>query len=133
MKTTAAVAREAGRPLTIEQIDLGASEAGEMVLLPVATGVGHTDACRASGADPEGLFPVVLGREGGVRCGSTFGGVKGRSRPPGCGDRCMQDEFKVDEFVSMELPPSRMNEAFDRLHEGKAIRTVLHYGDFREA
>ena len=65
MKTRAAVAWEAGKPLTIEQVDLEGPKAGEVLVRIVATGVCHTDAFTLSGADPEGMFPVILGHEGG--------------------------------------------------------------------
>ncbi|MCR6700512.1 MAG: S-(hydroxymethyl)glutathione dehydrogenase/class III alcohol dehydrogenase [Dokdonella sp.] len=65
MKTRAAVAWEAGKDLQIEEIDLAGPRAGEVLVQIVATGVCHTDAFTLSGADPEGLFPVVLGHEGG--------------------------------------------------------------------
>ena len=65
MKTRAAVAWEAGKPLSIEEVDLDAPKAGEVLVRIVATGVCHTDAFTLSGADPEGLFPVILGHEGG--------------------------------------------------------------------
>ena len=65
MKTRAAVAYEAGKPLEIEEIDLQGPEPGEVLIRIVATGVCHTDAYTLSGADPEGLFPSVLGHEGG--------------------------------------------------------------------
>ena len=65
MKTRAAVAWEAGKPLSIEEVDLAGPKAGEVLVRIVATGVCHTDAFTLSGADPEGLFPVILGHEGG--------------------------------------------------------------------
>ena len=65
MKTRAAVAWEAGKPLSIEQVDLDGPKAGEVLVKIVATGVCHTDAFTLSGADPEGMFPVILGHEGG--------------------------------------------------------------------
>ena len=65
MKTRAAVAFEAGKPLSIEQVDLEGPRSGEVLVRIVATGVCHTDAFTLSGADPEGLFPVILGHEGG--------------------------------------------------------------------
>jgi len=66
MKTRAAVAWEAGKPLEIETIDLDGPKAGEVLLRIVATGVCHTDAFTLSGEDPEGIFPAVLGHEGGA-------------------------------------------------------------------
>ena len=65
MKTRAAVAWEADKPLCIEEVDLAGPKAGEVLVRIVATGVCHTDAFTLSGADPEGLFPVILGHEGG--------------------------------------------------------------------
>jgi len=64
MKTRAAVAHEAGKPLSIETIELEGPRAGEVLIEVKATGICHTDAYTLSGADPEGLFPSVLGHEG---------------------------------------------------------------------
>ena len=64
MKTTAAVAFQAGKPLEIVQLDLEGPKAGEVLVEIKATGVCHTDAYTLSGNDPEGLFPAVLGHEG---------------------------------------------------------------------
>lgn len=66
MKTRAAVAWEAGKPLEIETIDLDGPKSGEVLLRNVASGVCHTDAFTLSGEDPEGIFPAVLGHEGGA-------------------------------------------------------------------
>ncbi|MEM9688283.1 MAG: S-(hydroxymethyl)glutathione dehydrogenase/class III alcohol dehydrogenase [Pseudomonadota bacterium] len=66
MKTRAAVAFEAGAPLQIEMLDLEGPKEGEVLIRNVATGVCHTDAFTLSGEDPEGLFPAVLGHEGGA-------------------------------------------------------------------
>mgnify|MGYP001812771219 CR=1 FL=1 len=65
MKSRAAVAWEAGKPLEIEEVDVAAPKEGEVLVRIVATGVCHTDAYTLSGADPEGLFPSILGHEGG--------------------------------------------------------------------
>lgn len=65
MKTKAAVAWKAGEPLRIEELDLEGPRAGEVLVQIKATGVCHTDAYTLSGADPEGVFPAVLGHEGG--------------------------------------------------------------------
>jgi S-(hydroxymethyl)glutathione dehydrogenase / alcohol dehydrogenase len=64
MKTKAAVAWKAGEPLTIETVDLEAPRAGEVLVEVKATGICHTDWFTLSGADPEGLFPAILGHEG---------------------------------------------------------------------
>ncbi|MDH3688052.1 MAG: S-(hydroxymethyl)glutathione dehydrogenase/class III alcohol dehydrogenase [Gammaproteobacteria bacterium] len=64
MKVKAAVALEAGKPLQIEEVDLEGPKAGEVMVEIKATGICHTDHFTLSGADPEGLFPAVLGHEG---------------------------------------------------------------------
>ncbi len=64
METKAAVAFAAGKPLTIETVNLEAPKAGEVMVEIKATGICHTDAYTLSGADPEGLFPSILGHEG---------------------------------------------------------------------
>ena len=64
MKTKAAVAYEAGKPLEIETVDLDGPKAGEVLVEIKATGICHTDEFTRSGADPEGLFPAILGHEG---------------------------------------------------------------------
>jgi len=66
MKSRAAVAWEAGKPLEIEEIDVQGPKEGEVMVRVVATGVCHTDAFTLSGEDPEGIFPSVLGHEGGA-------------------------------------------------------------------
>jgi S-(hydroxymethyl)glutathione dehydrogenase/alcohol dehydrogenase len=64
MKTRAAIAWKAGSPLTIEEVDLAPPRAGEVLVEIKATGICHTDQYTLSGADPEGLFPAILGHEG---------------------------------------------------------------------
>lgn len=65
IKSRAAVAFAANQPLQIVEIDVAPPQAGEVLVRIVATGVCHTDAFTLSGADPEGIFPVILGHEGG--------------------------------------------------------------------
>ena len=64
MKTRAAVAYAAGKPLVVETVDLDGPKAGEVLVEIRATGICHTDEFTRSGADPEGLFPVIFGHEG---------------------------------------------------------------------
>jgi S-(hydroxymethyl)glutathione dehydrogenase/alcohol dehydrogenase len=64
MKVRAAVAHKAGAPLTVEDVDLEGPKQGEVLVEVKATGVCHTDEFTLSGADPEGLFPAILGHEG---------------------------------------------------------------------
>ena len=79
MKALAAVAWEAGKPLEIETIDVDGPRSGEVLVEMVATGVCHTDAFTLSGADPEGLFPAILGHDGGgivVETGQNVSNLK---------------------------------------------------------
>ncbi len=64
MQTRAAVATAPGKPLSVETVDLAGPKDGEVLVEIKATGLCHTDAYTLSGADPEGLFPAVLGHEG---------------------------------------------------------------------
>jgi len=64
MKTRAAVAFEAGKPLEIVEVDLDGPREGEVLVEIKATGICHTDAFTLSGDDPEGAFPAILGHEG---------------------------------------------------------------------
>jgi S-(hydroxymethyl)glutathione dehydrogenase/alcohol dehydrogenase len=64
MKTKAAVAWKAGEPLSIETVDVDPPRAGEVLVEVKATGICHTDYYTLSGADPEGIFPSILGHEG---------------------------------------------------------------------
>ncbi len=66
IKSKAAVAWAPGQPLSIEEVDVMPPQAGEALLRVVASGVCHTDAFTLSGDDPEGIFPVILGHEGGA-------------------------------------------------------------------
>lgn len=88
---------------------------GESIIIGVA-GAGQEISTRP--------FQLVTGR---VWKGSAFGGVKGRSQLPNYVERYMQGEIKIDEFITHEMPFNKINEAFDLLHEGKSIRTVLHF------
>ena len=65
MKARAAIALKAGAPLVIDEVDIQGPKAGEVLVQMKATGVCHTDAFTLSGDDPEGLFPAILGHEGG--------------------------------------------------------------------
>lgn len=65
MKARAAIAVAAGQPLEIDEVEVAAPKEGEALVRIVATGVCHTDAFTLSGEDPEGLFPAILGHEGG--------------------------------------------------------------------
>ena len=75
MKSRAAVAWEAGKPLVIEEVDVDGPKKGEVLLRISATGVCHTDAYTLSGKDPEGLFPAIMGHEGGATVMEVGAGV----------------------------------------------------------
>ena len=64
MKSRAAVAVEAGKPLEIVEVDLEGPKAGEILMEVKASGICHTDEFTRSGDDPEGIFPAILGHEG---------------------------------------------------------------------
>src|SRR6202050_2202555 len=73
VRVKAAIANKAGEPLEVATVDLEGPRAGEVLVEIKATGICHTDAYTLSGADPEGLFPAILGHEGagvGVECGT---------------------------------------------------------------
>ena len=69
-------------------------------------------------------FQLVTGRKW---LGTAFGGVKGRSQLPGMVEEAMRGEIQLAPFVSHSLPLDGINEAFDLMHEGKSIRTVIHF------
>ena len=69
-------------------------------------------------------FQLVTGR---VWRGSAFGGVKGRTELPGYVDQYMSGEINLDDLVTYKMPLEKINEAFDLMHQGKSIRTVIEY------
>jgi S-(hydroxymethyl)glutathione dehydrogenase/alcohol dehydrogenase len=69
-------------------------------------------------------FQLVTGR---VWRGSAFGGVKGRTELPGYVEKARTGEIPLDTFITHTLPLDSINEAFDLMHEGKSIRTVIHF------
>jgi S-(hydroxymethyl)glutathione dehydrogenase/alcohol dehydrogenase len=80
MKTRAAIAWEAGKPLSIEEVDLEGPREGEVLVEVKATGLCHTDKYTLSGADPEGIFPAILGHEGAGVVVDVGPGVKSLKR-----------------------------------------------------
>jgi S-(hydroxymethyl)glutathione dehydrogenase/alcohol dehydrogenase len=88
---------------------------GESVIIGVA-GAGQEIATRP--------FQLVTGR---VWRGSAFGGVKGRTQLPGMVEDAMRGDIDLDPFITHTMPLERINEAFDLMHEGKSIRTVIHF------
>ncbi|OKL43300.1 S-(hydroxymethyl)glutathione dehydrogenase/class III alcohol dehydrogenase [Pseudovibrio exalbescens] len=88
---------------------------GESVIIGVA-GAGEEISTRP--------FQLVTGR---VWKGSAFGGVKGRSQLPDIVEQYMRGEFKLNDFITHTMSLNEINEAFDLMHEGKSIRSVIHY------
>lgn len=88
---------------------------GESVIIGVA-GAGQEISTRP--------FQLVTGR---VWRGTAFGGVKGRTELPGYVDQYMSGDINLDDLVTFKLPLSKINEAFDLMHEGKSIRTVIDF------
>ncbi|WP_255987861.1 S-(hydroxymethyl)glutathione dehydrogenase/class III alcohol dehydrogenase [Chitinolyticbacter albus] len=88
---------------------------GESVIIGVA-GAGQEIRTRP--------FQLVTGR---VWRGSAFGGVRGRTQLPGMVEQAMRGEIQLDPFITHTLPLERINEAFELMHEGKSIRTVIHF------
>ncbi|HET7299906.1 MAG TPA: S-(hydroxymethyl)glutathione dehydrogenase, partial [Oleiagrimonas sp.] len=88
---------------------------GESIIIGVA-GAGQEISTRP--------FQLVTGR---VWRGSAFGGVKGRSQLPGMVEQAMRGEIRLDPFITHRMPLEKINEAFDLLHAGKSIRSVIEY------
>ena len=105
MKVKAAVAYQAGKPLVIETVDLEGPKAGEVLVEIKATGVCHTDAFTLSGADPEGLFPAILGHEGAgvvVEVGKDVSSVKaGDHVIPLYTPECRQCEYCLSQKTNL--------------------------------
>ncbi len=88
---------------------------GESVIIGVA-GAGQEISTRP--------FQLVTGR---VWRGTAFGGVKGRSDLPQIVEDYLAGKFELDDFITHTMPLESINEAFDLMHEGKSIRSVIHY------
>jgi len=105
MKTRAAVAHKAGAPLSIEEVDLEGPRAGEVLVEIKATGICHTDEYTLSGADPEGLFPAILGHEGAGIVVDVGSGVtslaKGDHVIPLYVPECRQCEYCVSQKTNL--------------------------------
>jgi S-(hydroxymethyl)glutathione dehydrogenase/alcohol dehydrogenase len=105
MKVKAAVAHKAGAPLTIETVDLEGPKAGEVLVEIKATGICHTDEFTLSGADPEGLFPAILGHEGAGVVVDVGPGVaslrKGDHVIPLYVPECRQCEYCISEKTNL--------------------------------
>ena len=135
MKTRAAVAWEAGKPLEIEMLDLQGPQAGEVLLRNVATGVCHTDAFTLSGEDPEGIFPAVLGHEGGAVVEEVGEGVTSVSAgdhviplyTPECGECsfCTSGKTNLCQAIRATQGQGLMPDGTSRFSCGG--KTIYHY------
>ena len=143
MKTRAAVAWEAGKPLEIEEVDLEGPREGEVLVRNVASGVCHTDAFTLSGEDPEGIFPVILGHEGGAiveEIGVGVSSVKVGDKviplyTPECGECsfCTSGKTNLCQAIRVTQGQGLMPDGTSRFsHNGKQIFHYMGTSTFSE-
>ena len=135
METRAAVAHEAGKPLTIETVTLAGPKAGEVLVEIKATGICHTDEFTLSGADPEGLFPAILGHEGAgvvVEVGAGVTSVKPGDHviplyTPECRqcDYCLSGKTNLCQAIRETQGHGVMPDGTSRFSMGKD--SIFHY------
>jgi len=135
MKTKAAVAHKAGAPLTIETVDLDGPKAGEVLVEIRATGICHTDEFTLSGADPEGLFPAILGHEGAGVVVDVGPGVKSLKKGdhviplyvPECREceYCVSDKTNLCQAIRVTQGQGLMPDGTSRFSLNDS--RVLHY------
>lgn len=135
METKAAVAYKAGSPLTIETVDLEGPHSGEVLVEIKATGVCHTDAYTLSGADPEGLFPAILGHEGAgivVEIGAGVSSLKPGDHviplyTPECRQchYCLSKKTNLCQAIRSTQGKGLMPDGTSRFSIGK--QKILHY------
>ena len=135
MKTRAAVAFAAGKPLEIETVDLEGPKAGEVLVEIKATGICHTDEFTLSGADPEGLFPAILGHEGAGIVVDVGAGVKSLRKGdhviplyvPECREceYCVSDKTNLCQAIRVTQGQGVMPDGTSRFSLGG--KKILHY------
>jgi S-(hydroxymethyl)glutathione dehydrogenase/alcohol dehydrogenase len=135
MQTRAAVAHGAGKPLAIETVELEGPRAGECLVEIKATGVCHTDEFTLSGADPEGLFPAILGHEGAGVVLETGPGVTSLKAgdhviplyTPECRqcEYCLSGKTNLCQAIRVTQGQGLMPDGTSRFRLGK--ETVFHY------
>ncbi|HYM02877.1 MAG TPA: S-(hydroxymethyl)glutathione dehydrogenase/class III alcohol dehydrogenase [Stellaceae bacterium] len=135
MKIRAAVAHKAGAPLALETVDIDGPRPGEVLVEIKATGICHTDAYTLSGADPEGLFPAILGHEGAGIVVETGAGVTGLAKgdhviplyTPECRqcDYCLSHKTNLCQAIRTTQGRGVMPDGSSRFSLGG--RPLLHY------
>ena len=135
METRAAVAHKAGEPLTIETVHLDGPREGEALVEIKATGVCHTDEFTLSGADPEGLFPAILGHEGAgvvVETGKGVTSVKPGDHviplyTPECRqcEYCLSGKTNLCQAIRVTQGQGVMPDGTSRFHAGGEM--IHHY------
>ena len=135
IKTKAAVAVEAGKPLEIMEVDLQGPRTGEVLVEIKATGICHTDEFTLSGADPEGMFPAILGHEGAGIVKEVGAGVTSLSEgdhviplyTPECGqcEYCLNPKTNLCQAIRVTQGQGVMPDGTSRFSIGG--KPVLHY------
>ena len=143
MKSRAAVAFASGKPLEIVDVDVEGPKAGEVLVKMVATGVCHTDAFTLSGDDPEGLFPAILGHEGGgvvMEVGAGVSSVKPGDQViplyvPECGECnfCTSGKTNLCQAIRVTQGQGFMPDGSSRFsYEGKPLFHYMGTSTFSE-
>ena len=143
MKSRAAIAWEPGRPLEVDLVDLEGPKAGEVLIRNVATGVCHTDAFTLSGDDPEGIFPSILGHEGGAvveEIGEGVNSVKVGDHViplyvPECGECrfCKSGKTNLCQSIRLTQGKGLMPDSTSRFsHKGKILFHYMGTSTFSE-
>ena len=135
METRAAVAHRAGEPLRIESVNLEGPKAGEVLVEIRATGICHTDEFTLSGADPEGLFPAILGHEGAgvvLETGEGVTSVKPGDHviplyTPECRqcEYCLSGKTNLCQAIRVTQGQGLMPDGSSRFHAGG--ERIFHY------
>ena len=135
MKVKAAVAHQAGAPLSIETVELDGPRAGEVLVEIRATGICHTDEFTRSGADPEGIFPAILGHEGAGVVVDVGPGVMGLKKgdhviplyTPECRqcEYCLSEKTNLCQAIRSTQGRGLMPDGTTRFSLGK--QKVFHY------
>ncbi len=138
MRTKAAVAIEAGKPLEIMDVTLDGPRAGEVFVEIKATGIGHNGEFTLSGTDPEGLFPAILGHEGAggvVDVGPGVTSLKTGDHviplyTPECRECASQfttldGKIEIDPMITHTMGLDDINTGFNLMQAGESIRSVV--------